>query len=71
LPETKGRSLEEMDAVFGSRAGVVDAELLREAQREVYLLAQRQGTISRGWMMGEKGEKEGGHVEEVQVSRFT
>ena len=72
LPETKGASLEEMDAVFGSRAGEMDAELLREAQREVYVLAQREGTISRGWMMGEKGGvKEGGHVEEVQVSRFT
>lgn len=62
LPETKGATLEEMDRVFDSRAGEKDAELLREAQQEVSLLAQ-QGT-TRVWM--EKGEK--GHVEQVQIS---
>jgi len=61
LPETKGASLEEMDRVFDSRAGEKDAELLREAQREVSLLAQ-QGT-TRVWV--EKEEKN--YVERVQV----
>lgn len=39
LPETKNVTLEEMDKVFGSNAGEQDAELLREAQREVGLTA--------------------------------
>jgi len=37
LPETKGVTLEEMDAVFGSRSGVEDAIMLEEAQRDVGL----------------------------------
>ncbi|KAJ5936279.1 hypothetical protein N7454_005577 [Penicillium verhagenii] len=37
LPETKGTSLEEMDRVFGSKAGIQDAELMREARRDVGL----------------------------------
>ena len=48
-----------MDRVFDSHAGERDAELLREAQHEVSLLAQ-PGTTTV-WM--EKGEK--GHVEQV------
>ena len=59
LPETKGASLEEMDRVFDSHAGERDAELLREAQQEVSLLAQPGTTMV--WM--EKGEK--GHLEQV------
>ncbi|WPG99477.1 Hypothetical protein R9X50_00229200 [Acrodontium crateriforme] len=39
LPETKNATLEEMDRVFNSNAGEQDAELLREAQREVGLTA--------------------------------
>lgn len=38
LPETKGRTLEEMDAVFGSRQGAKDAEELGAIQREVGLV---------------------------------
>lgn len=38
LPETKNATLEEMDRVFGSKAGEQDALLLREAQQEVGLL---------------------------------
>jgi MFS family permease len=74
LPETMGRSLEEMDAVFGSRAGVVDAELLREAQREVGMLAQEGaggGGDAKVWMDKDEMDKGNGHVEQVQVSRFT
>lgn len=37
LPETKGTSLEEMDRVFKSNTGERDAELMREAQRDVGL----------------------------------
>ena len=58
LPETKGASLEEMDRVFDSHAGERDAELLREAQQEVALLAQ-PGTTTV-WM--KEGDK--GHVEQ-------
>lgn len=61
LPETKNASLEEMDRVFNSRAGERDAELLREAQQEVSLLAQGGGGSSKESM--EKQAK--GHVEEV------
>ncbi|KAJ5625491.1 hypothetical protein N7510_001800 [Penicillium lagena] len=39
LPETKNTTLEEMDRVFGSHSGEEDAELLRDAQREVGLTA--------------------------------
>lgn len=39
LPETKNTTLEEMDRVFGSHTGKEDALLLREAQRDVGLLA--------------------------------
>lgn len=39
LPETKNTTLEEMDRVFGSHTGKEDARLLREAQRDVGLLA--------------------------------
>jgi len=47
--------------VFDSRAGEKDAELLREAQQEVILLAQ-QGTTK---VSVEKGEKD--YLERVQV----
>lgn len=39
LPETKNTTLEEMDRVFGSHTGEKDAQLLREAQRDVGLLS--------------------------------
>jgi MFS family permease len=39
LPETKNASLEEMDRVFNSHTGERDAQLLREAQRDVGLTA--------------------------------
>lgn len=39
VPETKNASLEEMDRVFNSHSGEQDAEMLREAQREVGLTA--------------------------------
>lgn len=39
LPETKNATLEEMDRVFKSHTGERDAALLREAQRDVGLLA--------------------------------
>jgi hypothetical protein len=34
-PETKGATLEEMDRVFKSRTGGMDAELLEQARRDV------------------------------------
>lgn len=34
-PETKGATLEEMDRVFKSRTGGLDAELLEQARRDV------------------------------------
>lgn len=39
LPETKNATLEEMDRVFKSHTGARDAELLRDAQRDVGLIA--------------------------------
>ena len=43
LPETKGATLEEMDRVFKSNTGEQDAQLLREAQRDVGLIAFLDG----------------------------
>ena len=37
LPETKGATLEDMDRVFKSRTGEIDAVILEEARREVGL----------------------------------
>lgn len=39
LPETKNRTLEEMDRVFGSHSSEADAQLLVEAQTDVGLSA--------------------------------
>lgn len=52
LPETKNATLEEMDRVFGSHTGEQDAALLREAQRDVGLLAfieRMGGATGREW----------------------
>lgn len=48
LPETKGTSLEEMDRVFKSNTGERDAELMREAQRDVGLtdFLERMGAVT-------------------------
>jgi hypothetical protein len=48
LPETKNATLEEMDRVFKSNTGERDAELLREAQRDVGLLAFLDGSARPG-----------------------
>lgn len=47
LPETKNKTLEEMDRVFGSNTGEQDAILLREAQRDVGLIAFLDGSARR------------------------
>jgi uncharacterized membrane protein YqiK len=39
LPETKNRTLEEMDRVFGSHSSEADARLLAQAQTDVGLTA--------------------------------
>jgi hypothetical protein len=59
LPETKNASLEEMDRVFNSHTGERDAQLLREAQRDVgltALLARAEGGngMSKGQISEEK-----------------
>ncbi|KAI9167953.1 putative quinate permease [Paramyrothecium foliicola] len=59
LPETKNASLEDMDRIFKSRAGERDAELLREAQQEVGLIAQS------GQQKSSLDKSEKGHVEEL------
>jgi len=41
--ETKGKTLEEMDRVFGSHTGEEDQMLLEEAQRDVGLTAYLDG----------------------------
>lgn len=48
LPETKNKTLEEMDRVFGSNTGEIDAQLLREAQRDVGLIAFLDGNRAVG-----------------------
>jgi hypothetical protein len=37
IPETRGKTLEEMDAAFGSHASTEDLEELEDIQREVGL----------------------------------
>lgn len=63
LPETKNASLEEMDRVFKSNTGEQDAELLREAQREVGLTACLE-RLSKGEVSMDK-DSHGFHVEKV------
>jgi hypothetical protein len=36
IPETKGRSLEDMDAVFGGHTASEDAAILEEVREEIY-----------------------------------
>ncbi|KAF2161428.1 hypothetical protein M409DRAFT_69778 [Zasmidium cellare ATCC 36951] len=43
VPETKGKTLEEMDAAFGGHASEEDIELLAKVQRETGLTALLQG----------------------------
>ncbi|KAE8308532.1 Sugar and other transporter [Aspergillus parasiticus SU-1] len=63
LPETKNASLEEMDRVFKSNTGEQDAEMLREAQREVGLTACIE-RLSKGPVPVEK-DSYGSHLEQV------
>ncbi|GAB1202524.1 hypothetical protein APSETT445_001141 [Aspergillus pseudonomiae] len=63
LPETKNASLEEMDRVFKSNTGEQDAEMLREAQREVGLTACLE-RLSKGPVPTEK-DSYGSHLEQV------
>ena len=63
LPETKNASLEEMDRVFKSNTGEQDAEMLREAQREVGLTACIE-RLSKGPVSIEK-DGFGSHLEQV------
>jgi hypothetical protein len=42
LPETKGKTLEEMDRVFKSHSGEEDARMLAEARRDVGLTRESQ-----------------------------
>jgi len=39
VPETKNKTLEEMDRVFGSNTSDIDSQMLMEAQRDVGLTA--------------------------------
>jgi len=53
--ETKGKTLEEMDRVFGSHTGEEDQMLLEEAQRDVGLTAYldgQTGTHDQGYSKG-------------------
>jgi len=55
IPETKGKTLEEMDRVFDSHTGEDDAMLLAEAQRDVGLTAYLDGTVGSEVMSYNKG----------------
>ena len=45
VPETRGKTLEEMDAAFGSHTSEADLALLKEVQDEVGLTALLQGHV--------------------------
>lgn len=68
IPETKGKTLEEMDAVFGSRAGAEDAMLLDEARREVGLTSLLGGAGGDGIKFGTFGEGKDAMVQMVEHS---
>ncbi|KAI9728102.1 MAG: hypothetical protein M1834_007818 [Cirrosporium novae-zelandiae] len=63
VPETKNRTLEEMDKVFGSRAGVEDAEDLAQAQRDAGLTAYYARKLAGEQQRVAESEKP--HVEEA------
>jgi len=58
LPETKGASLEDMDRVFKSRSGEMDAIMLAEARRDVGLLNEplSSGSSSEKVAIGDKDQ---------------
>lgn len=62
LPETKGKTLEDMDSVFGSRTGTEDAIMLAEARREIELSMNVDHEIVKAIDRNEKGDA---RVEEV------
>ncbi|THW40772.1 general substrate transporter [Aureobasidium pullulans] len=63
IPETKGKTLEEMDAAFGSHSSVEDIEELARVQQEVGLTDLLEGR--HGSAHGDMREK-GVEVEEVE-----
>ncbi|KAL7816864.1 general substrate transporter [Trichoderma aethiopicum] len=62
LPETKNATLEDMDRVFKSRTGEIDARLMREVQEEVGLVALVEGRAAAQY---EKKE-----IHEAQVEKL-
>jgi len=68
IPETKGKTLEGMDRVFGSHTGAEDGRLLREAKRDVGLMdiRARIGEVGADREKGAGGVK---MVEHPEVSR--
>ena len=66
LPETKGVTLEEMDRIFKSHTGEIDAEMLAEARRDVGLNQQlTQSAIQAVEKTHQAGEKSGSQIEVV------
>ncbi|KAG6828083.1 hypothetical protein H0H92_009311 [Tricholoma furcatifolium] len=59
VPETKGKTLEEMDMVFGSHTSREETALLAEIQKEIGLTALLQGTGSKEKQSAEKNDDAG------------
>lgn len=67
IPETKGKTLEEMDMVFGSQTGERDAALLREAQGDVGLTRYlRGGRASDAYQMDKYPTEKASNVQMLE-----
>ena len=66
LPETKNKTLEEMDRVFGSHTSEEDAQMLAEAQNDVGLTAYLSQSVEPGSKVASVAE--GPHEEQVEKS---
>ncbi|KAL1619952.1 hypothetical protein SLS56_009871 [Neofusicoccum ribis] len=68
MPETKGRTLEQMDAVFGGGGlAAGDEEVWRAVQEEVGLVGLVDEVRGGGGLRGQEGKEGPVHVERVEV----
>lgn len=68
IPETRGKTLEEMDAAFGSHTSQDDIEELAKVQQEVGLTALLEGDSDVGRY--EIGQEKGLEVEKIEESKI-
>jgi hypothetical protein len=62
VPETKGKTLEEMDMVFGSHTSIEEMEEFAKVQERLGLTALVERRSSTAWPRGEVENKEGESV---------